>query len=595
MKAVLLALCAAALVFAASAAGSSRPLAAPSGLHAFVYRASEPVKADHTYALMPAFAWNAVVGARMYDVELATSATFNDATVIYRNEYNAPVASLQKTVPWMTGHPYALWVRVRVHAGGRTSGWSKPFGFNTAWQDVPQQLPAPQGLVRWTPVEGATSYDVWFLSAPGGYSLHFTTLTNTADEREFWTFHPQLARGTIFWRVRANRVVTDPSLPNGIPEVTHGPYSPVYQTAVNGQTGSGKIAPVEAISDATSTPASVHPHQLTPGFAWTGNTDVLGDRSNYGLWRVYVFSDRECINPVLTGSVVGGDAWAPRDIDPLVLPGDTSALADVLGGSFPGWGAQAPVFTLDGDTPKPSESTMATGSSPSSTGSGSGSGSGGGSGSGSGGGSGSGSGGSNTIVSAPRLVSLGDNGWPQGRYWWTVVPVWVLQVPPKPGSGGSSSSSSGAPAAIPLEYHDMAVPQDLCAAGQVWPFGMQSAPLTTTSQTPFASGIVNGTRVVSAARRMPSFEELPVVTWKPALNAVSYEVQVSKKLYPWTAARSLTSVVTSAVLPLSRQDIGTWYYRVRGVNPNLVGPAQKLAWSKPVAIRISGDQFVVVK
>lgn len=576
MKAVLLALCGAALVFAASAAGSSRPLAAPSGLHAFVYRASEPVKADHTYALMPAFAWNAVVGARMYDVELATSATFNDATVIYRNEYSAPVASLQKTVPWMTGHPYALWVRVRVHAGSRTSGWSKPFGFNTAWQDVPQQLPAPQGLVRWTPVEGATSYDVWFLSAPGNVSLHFTTLTNTADEREFWTFHPQLANGTIFWRVRANRVVTDPSLPNGIPEVTHGPYSSIYKTAVNGQTGNGKLAPVEAISDATSTPAAVHAHQLTPGFAWTGNADIFGDRSNYGLWRVYVFSDKQCINPVLTGSIVGGDAWAPRDIDPLVMPTDTISLADALGGDFPGWGAQANVFTLDGDTPNPSESAMVTGGSASSSPSG-------------------GGGSSSTNVSAPRLVSLGDNGWPQGRYWWTVVPVWVRQVPPKPGSGSSSPGSGGQPVAIPLEYHDMAVPQDLCAAGQVWPFGMQSAPLTTTSQTPFASGIVNGTRVVSAARQMPRFQELPVVTWKPALNAQTYEVQVSKTRYPWTAARSLTSVVTSAVLPLSRQDIGTWYYRVRGVNPNLVGPAQKLSWSNPVAIRISGDRFVVVK
>jgi hypothetical protein len=34
---------------------------------------------------------------------------------------------------------------------------------------------------------------------------------------------------------------------------------------------------------------------------------------------------------------------------------------------------------------------------------------------------------------------------------------------------------------------------------------------------------------------------------------------------------------------------------VRGVNPDLVGPAQKLAWSTPVAIRITGDRFRVVK
>jgi hypothetical protein len=579
MKVALVALCATALVFAASAAGSSRPLAPPSGLHAFAYRADDPVKADHTYALMPAFAWKPIVGARVYDLELATSRSFNDATVIYRNEYNAPVASLQKTVPWMTGHPYALWVRVRVHAGERTSGWSQPFGFNTAWQDIPRQLPSPEGLIRWTPIDGATSYDVWYLSAPGGVTLHFPTLTNVADEREFWSFHPQLAKGTIFWRVRANRVVTDPSLPNGIPEVTHGPFSPVYRTTVDGQTGSGQVAPIEALSDTSSTPAQVRAHQLTPGFAWTGNTDVLGDQSPNGLWRVYVFSDKQCVNPVLTGSVVGGDSWAPRDGDPLQLPGDTLTLADVMNGAFPGWGAQGKTIGADGEDLTSSESLdVGGGASSTSTGA-------------------AGSGASSSTVSADRLVQLGDNGWPQGRYWWTVVPVFIYKVPVKAGgSGGSSGSGSGAaPVGTPIEYHDMALPQDLCAAGQVWPFGMQSSPLTTTSQAPFASGLGSGSRVVSAGRSTPSFQELPVVTWKPALNAQTYEVQVSKKAYPWTVARSVKSVVTSAVLPLTRTDIGTWYYRVRGVNPNLVGPAQKLAWSKPVAIRIAGDHFTVVK
>src|SRR5205807_8341723 len=117
--------------------GSSRPVAVPGGLHAFVYRADEPVKADHTYALMPAFAWNAVTGASSYQLQLATSNVFADATLLYDQHFAAPVASIQKQVPWMTGHPYALWVRVRAVARGRTSSWSAPFGFNTAWQEVP--------------------------------------------------------------------------------------------------------------------------------------------------------------------------------------------------------------------------------------------------------------------------------------------------------------------------------------------------------------------------------------------------------------------------------------------------------------------------
>jgi hypothetical protein len=415
---LLLPLAALALIWSASAAGSSTPLPAPTGVHAFVYRADEAVKADHTYALMPAFAWNGQQGARNYDLELATSKTFADATVIYRNEYNTPVASLQKTVPWMTGRPYALWVRVRVHAGDRTSGWSNPFGFNTAWQAVPQSLPSPEGLVRWTPVEGATGYQVWYTRALGA-SLSFSTLTNVADEREFWTFHPQLA-GTIYWRVRATRTVTDASLPNGIPAVTHGPYSPLYTTVVSGHQSTGPVQPVMAVSNTMSTPASVQAHQLTPGFAWTGDTDALGDRSNYGLWRVYVFSDQQCVNPVLTGSVVGGDSWAPRNIDPLTLPKDTNELASTIAGEFPGWSAQAGVFAADGEVPAPSESISADGSTPTTT-------------SDSGSGSGSGSGGSTAGTVSTRLVGLADNGWPQGRYWWTVVPVLVVKVPPKGG------------------------------------------------------------------------------------------------------------------------------------------------------------------
>ena len=44
-----------------------------------------------------------------------------------------------------------------------------------------------------------------------------------------------------------------------------------------------------------------------------------------------------------------------------------------------------------------------------------------------------------------------------------------------------------------------------------------------------------------------------------------------------------------------RSDLGTWFYRVRGVNPYLVAGAQKMTWSPTVKIRITGDEFTVVK
>src|SRR6266487_5773096 len=292
---MVVALCSVALIWSAAAAGASHPLLAPNGLHAFVYRADEPVKADHTYSLMPAFAWNATPGASRYELQLATSSVFSDATTLYSQSFGTPVASIQKQVPWMTGKPYALWVRVRSVGAGRTSSWSTPFGFNTAWQDLPHQLSAPTGLIRWSTVQGATGYEVWFLNVPGNFQDHFSTLTNVADEREYWTFHTPSA-SVIRWRVRAVRLVQSGSLPNGIPVVTHGPYSQVFVTNNNTATTNGAIKPVEAVSNVESPADKPGPHQLTPGFAWRGTTDVLGDDAAGLLWRVYIFSDKQCVN-----------------------------------------------------------------------------------------------------------------------------------------------------------------------------------------------------------------------------------------------------------------------------------------------------------
>jgi len=271
---------------------------------------------------------------------------------------------------------------------------------------------------------------------------------------------------------------------------------------------------------------------------------------------------------VMAGSIVGGPAWAPRELAPLAMPGTVQELLDFESGKFPGYAPQANAFGADGVPPTPAESG---GLAPTSSGTpappdGSS---------------------SFTTGTALRTISLPDNGWPQGRYWWTVVPVNIYRVVSDPLKGPSAGDK--------LEYHDASLPQDLCAAGQVWPFGMQSAPVTTISETPYASGLINGTRVVSAAGLKPSFQELPLITWQPALAADSYEIQLSRQAYPWVAVRSQTSVVTSTVLPLTKHDLGVWYYRVRGVNPNLSGPGQKLAWSRPVAVRISGDHFIVIK
>jgi hypothetical protein len=565
MKLLLIACCAT-LVVASSAAGSTESLRAPAGLHAFQYVTDEGIKPDHTYAEMPAFAWTPTKGARNYEIQLATSRLFSDATLLYDKPTSAPVASVQLQVPWMTGNPYALWVRVRSSSGTRTSPWSTPFGFNTQWQNVPERRASPDGLIRWSPVAGATQYEVLYLGVPGGYNVRFTTLTNVADEREWWSFHEDRAK-TIRWRVRAIRVVSADKLPNGVGIARYGPYSPVYTTATSASYPATRLAAVATSSDVDSTPTKPKPHQLTPGFAWSGSLDASGN--SYGLWRVYVFSDKQCVNPVMVGSVVGSPAWAPRDTPPLALPGTVGGAFGALNGTYLGTGAQTGAYAADGTVLSPSESggAAAGGSPPASGAPPSGS-------------------ISSTTTSNAANISLPDNGWPEGRYWWTVVPVGIVIFPADPAAGATDKD--------PVEYHDTVLPQDACAAGQVWPFGVQSAPVTTSSQLPYVSGLVAG-RLASAARKAPRFSELPLITWEPALGAQSYEIELSRKAYPWRAVRTQTSVVTSAVLGLSRADLGTWFYRVRGLNPNLVGAAQKMTWSAPVKITITGDEFAIVK
>src|SRR5205823_1050379 len=141
-----------------------------------------------------AFAWNPVRGATCYEFELATSRTFNGNSIAWSNVptnahagkfcgpvkftmYTAPIGgqtdkssgsdgssgdsgtpqktttttvlpairipalSLNLTLPWFTGKPYALYAHVRAVTTRGPTAWSAPFGFNMRWDDpaVPMQ------------------------------------------------------------------------------------------------------------------------------------------------------------------------------------------------------------------------------------------------------------------------------------------------------------------------------------------------------------------------------------------------------------------------------------------------------------------------
>jgi hypothetical protein len=145
-----------------------------------------------------------------------------------------------------------------------------------------------------------------------------------------------------------------------------------------------------------------------------------------------------------------------------------------------------------------------------------------------------------------------------------------------------------------LTYQDLDLPQDACAAGRVLQFGKTGQPtLGSSANSPFASGLSPTGKLTSASTSRPSFYGTPLVSWQPALAASAYEVQWSRKHYPFVAATTpILTYGTSAVLPLTP---GKWWYRVRGINLALPAGARAMAWSQALELRVAKPTFRIVK
>src|SRR5919198_1340127 len=167
-----------------------------------------------------------------------------------------PTVSVPVSLPWMTGKPYALYAHVRATTRRGLTSWSVPYGFNMRWKSLPEQItPDFPGLIRWLPVEGATSYDVWFADA----GKVISTVTNVADEREYYTFHHDpLWSGQVQWRVRAVRKIYG-GIPSGLPVVVYGPWSSTF-TSVNPEFGTGSLSLTAVVSESVSTPSYAAAH-----------------------------------------------------------------------------------------------------------------------------------------------------------------------------------------------------------------------------------------------------------------------------------------------------------------------------------------------
>ena len=670
MRFASLATVAAAILFAATSAVSSAAPAAPTGLHGFLLRADElTTEPFHT---TPSFAWDPFPGATGYQFQLSMSSTFRENAVFYNtNALTTPVVAPPLILPWITGSPHSLYARVRATLdNGDVTPWSDDYGFDVVPPPWPKPmlplLPSTPGLLRWTPVEGATSYQVWLIDVPKNNQVSGvkeSVHTNVLDEREFYTFHQSSQWiGKVRWRVRAERSNEAGGPADGLPATTYGAWSPIYSSS-NPSVSGGPITPGSTVSDVVSQGTADDPgpaHRLMVGFTWSGNQTLTGATAE--LFRVYVFTDAQCLNLVYTSAVIGSPAYAPRTGGPLALPTDSGSIAAARG-NYLDDGAEPAGEMFDGTLVTPTESAPAAvpttsppadqapagapaaGSDTSGATAGS---------SGPAAGSSDSAGvpvGSSPIVSGDGApVDLWDTDhWPQGGYYWTVVGVsadsavvgasTIAQPGASKGSAllpvsdasqfkiGQSITIGIAPdsdtatigavgnglitltsplnnghaagdpiastAASSVVYRDMEMPQDVCqqAPARVRRFGITSEPALTTAQEPFATGLSSKGRLVSASQT-DTFYGQPLVAWTPALAANKYEVQWSKKPYPFTPVGSIMTPSTATVLQLG---VGTWYYRVRGFDYNLPTDAQALSWSDTESLVIAAPRFKVTK
>jgi hypothetical protein len=522
-------------------------------------------------------------------------------------------------------------------------------------------LPSPDGLLRWTPVVGATQYEVWEMGITGTGALTQVdkwvfSQTNVLDERDWYTFHAgQSADSTwyksIHWRVRALRGTSLIPTKNDSPRGFNGPWSPVYTTINSARPAAPTaLALGQTVSDVVGTTSAPAAHGSMPGFTWTGNRGLTGGQQE--LYRTYIFSDQDCINPVYVGAVVGSPAYAPRLSGPLALPTAQADIANarttVLANGNEGQSLtfddeavvaseslnpnKAAVDPLDPTnlslTPEEDPEAAAPDSAVTGTSTGP-------------------EVDPSTISVDTKWVNLWDTDWPSSGYYWTVVPVvatspraysttlvsgavvnatTILVSGPGLQAGDSISIGAGGPteeansvASVSgsvvtlgtplqmnhgagelvvrnsgLEYQETELWQDACAAGRVARFGKISQPVVTGGAKPFISGLTtNGSVVAGGTTR--TFYGVPVIAWQPALGADEYQIQWSRTDYPFEPA--LTKIAPGTSTLMSSKAIGfkpgTYYYRVRGLDFQLPKNARAMGWSKVQKVVIAAPVFTV--
>lgn len=579
----------------------------PVNVRGFVLKPTEEL--TNVFSRTPAFTWQPVRGALCYEFELSTSQAFNESSIVWSNvRYGisnekpctpvtandvdttgaSPADSTKKAaptdasgtgapgaasaapatpgegtvieplrvsavsvdvaLPWFTGKPFALYARARAITQEGETAWSKPFGFNMQWGSTPEQIAGANGLTAWTPVEGATGYQVMYRGP--SFVKTFSTSSNVADQRDLWAFHeadPASWYTSVQWRVRAVRRVFG-QIPNGLPAVSYGPWSQTFTAANPPTIAPGPITLQKAVSDAVSVRDVARSHQLMPGITWTGNVGL--DGATHAFFRAYVATDVDCVNVVFKGGLVASPAYAPRSTGPLKLPASAEEMAEARSTLLED-GAEGDTRAADASKFQTTESSSA-GAAPAPAG---------------------GSTGATQAVPAAK-IDLPDVDFPSTRYYYTVV--------------GADMYVDAKTRAV--KYVDAELPQDTCAAGRVLSFGKKSRAVVAASPEPLVTGLAPDGTLYEGAAKSPVVYSTPLVSWLPAIGATAYEVQWSKSTYPWKAEGKRVTYATSVILDLGP---GKWFYRIRGLNQAQLRKAE-MTWSVPLPVTVAKPTFRLV-
>ena len=134
---------------------------------------------------------------------------------------------------------------------------------------------ARTGLIRWTPVDGATAYQVWYLDPD--------KIVQDADERRRRARVLHVPPGPVVDRHRALAHPCDPRAVRRRRErAARRLVRPVEPASTRRRTRRSRAArstgPSETISDTISTAAAPAAHHVMPAFSFSGNTGLNGTR-----------------------------------------------------------------------------------------------------------------------------------------------------------------------------------------------------------------------------------------------------------------------------------------------------------------------------